>query len=383
MRTDRPDSPEVVDAAAGLVAAYVHIPFCRRLCPYCDFAVQVRGDTDRYVTALVAEIDAADPFARPLDAIAFGGGTPTSLAPDRLAEVLEHLAGRFGLAPGAEVSIEANPEDLDKDISAGLRSAGFTRISLGVQSLDPFVLQSLGRAHTPEMALTALGVARESFDSVSADLMFGTPGDQGWIDSVRGVIATDVDHLSLYALTVERGTALSRAITAGAPAPDPDEQADCYLAASALAEAAGLLRYETSNFARPGQASVYNLITWAQGEYAAFGNGAHRHRNGERSWNVRRVDRYEERALAGESPVSDRERMSVWGREVERVLLGLRRTAGVTAGVAGAALLATPAGGRLVAAGVMTAEGDRVRVTRPLLGDEVSRELLALAPREC
>ena len=149
------------------------------------------------------------------------------------------------------------------------------------------------------MALTALGVARESFDSVSADLMFGTPGDQGWIDSVRGVIATDVDHLSLYALTVERGTALSRAITAGAPAPDPDEQADCYLAASALAEAAGLLRYETSNFARPGQASVYNLITWAQGEYAAFGNGAHRHRNGERSWNVRRVDRYEERALAG------------------------------------------------------------------------------------
>lgn len=383
MRTDRPDSPAVVDAAADLVAAYVHVPFCRRLCPYCDFAVQVGGDTDRYVTALLAEIGAAEPFSRPLDAISVGGGTPTSLPPARLAEVVERLAVRFGLASDAEVSIEANPEDLDSGVASGLRDAGFNRISLGVQSLDPSVLRSLGRWHGREEAVAALGLARRVFPAVSADLIFGTPGDTTWIESVRGVLATDVDHLSTYALTVERGTALSRSIAAGAPAPDPDEQADCYQAATEAAEEAGLVRYETSNFARPGRACVYNLITWSQGEYAAFGNGAHRHRGGERSWNVRRVDRYQERVLAGDSPISGRERLTGWDREVERVLLGLRRAAGVTAGSAGSELLASPAGGRLVAAGVIVAEGDRVRVTRPLLGDEVSRELLALAPIEC
>jgi len=383
MRTDRPDNPAVVDAAAELVAAYVHVPFCRRLCPYCDFAVQVGGDTDRYVTALLAEIASAEPFSRPLDAVFVGGGTPTSLPPRRLAEVVEQLASRFGLAPGAEVSIEANPEDVDAGVAAGLRTAGFNRISLGVQSLDFSVLRSLGRSHGPEEAVAALGVARRIFPSVNADLIFGTPGDATWIESVRGVLASDVDHLSVYALTVERGTALSRAVAAGAAAPDPDEQADCYQAATAAAEAAGLVRYETSNFARPGRACVYNLITWAQGEYAAFGNGAHRHRDGERSWNIRRVDRYEERVFAGESPVSGREHLTGWNREVERVLLGLRRAAGVPAGSAGSALLASPAGERLVAAGVIAADGDRVRVTRPLLGDEVARELLALEPIEC
>jgi oxygen-independent coproporphyrinogen-3 oxidase len=218
---------------------------------------------------------------------------------------------------------------------------------------------------------------------VNADLIFGTPGDAGWDDSVAGVLAAGVDHLSVYALTVERGTALSRAVAAGAPAPDPDEQADAYLSAQAAAESAGLVRYETSNYARPGHACDYNLITWAQGEYAAFGNGAHRHRAGERSWNVRRVDRYVERVLAGEDAVSGRERLTGWDREVERVLLGLRRAAGVAAGVAGTALLAAPAGRRLLSAGVIACEDGRIRVSRPLLGDEVAREVLALPSVEC
>ncbi|OFW64607.1 MAG: hypothetical protein A2135_06115 [Actinobacteria bacterium RBG_16_67_15] len=160
-------------------------------------------------------------------------------------------------------------------------------------------------------------------------------------------------------------------------------QADAYLLAEAAAEAAGLVRYETSNYARPGHACIYNLITWAQGEYAAFGNGAHRHRGGERSWNVRRVDRYEERVLAGESATSGSERLSGWEREVERVSLGLRRTAGVRPGLAGAALLSAPAGDRLIAAGVIAVGDDRIRVTRPLLGDEVARAVLALDPIEC
>ena len=383
MRTDRPDAPALVDAAGPLVAAYVHIPFCRRLCPYCDFAVQVGGDTARYVAALLAEIDAAEPFPGPLDAIYVGGGTPTSLPAPGLAAIVARLAARFGLAPDAEVSLEANPEDVSPPAAAAWRRAGFNRISLGVQSLDSVVLTALGRGHDPATARAALAAVRDAFPSVNADLIFGTPGDGGWAESVAGVLAAGVDHLSVYALTVERGTALSRAVAAGAPAPDPDVQADAYLLAEAAAEAAGLVRYETSNYARPGHACIYNLITWAQGEYAAFGNGAHRHRGGERSWNVRRVDRYEERVLAGESATSGSERLSGWEREVERVSLGLRRTAGVRPGIAGAALLAAPAGDRLIAAGVIAVGDDRIRVTRPLLGDEVARAVLALDPIEC
>jgi oxygen-independent coproporphyrinogen-3 oxidase len=233
-----------------------------------------------------------------------GGGTPTSVEPEELGRIIEALAGRFGLAAGAEVSVEANPEDLTTEVAGRLADAGFNRVSLGVQSFDGAVLRALGRRHTPEQADAALAAARSVFRSVNADLIFGTVGGR----SVAGVRATGSITL-LYALTMARGTALSRAVAAGAPAPDPDVQADAYLLAEAAAEAAGLVRYETSNYARPGHACIYNLITWAQGEYVAFGNGAHRHRGGERSWNVRRVDRYEERVLAGESAVSGRERL--------------------------------------------------------------------------
>ena len=370
-------------AAIGLVAAYVHIPFCRRQCPYCDFAVQVGGDVETYLAALLAEIRAAEPFPRPLDAVYVGGGTPTSLSGSALGQILAALADRFGLAAGSEVSIEANPEDVTVPSAAAWRGFGFSRISLGVQSLDAATLVSLGREHDPDQARRSLAVARAAFPSVNADLIFGTPGDRGWADSVAGVLSSGIDHLSVYALTVERGTPLSRAVAAGAPAPEPDEQADAYQAAEAQAEDAGLVRYETSNYARPGHACIYNLITWAQGEYVAFGNGAHRHRDGERSWNLRRVDRYQERALATGNAVSGAERLGRWEREVERVLLGLRRAAGVRSGPAGSALLESPAGARLVDAGVLAAEGDRIRVIRPLLGDEVSRALLALDPREC
>jgi oxygen-independent coproporphyrinogen-3 oxidase len=167
------------------------------------------------------------------------------------------------------VSLEANPEDVTPQAASDWRDAGFNRISLGVQSLDAAVLAALGRGHDPAAARAALGTAREAFPSVNADLIFGTPGDGGWAESVAGVLEAGIDHLSVYALTVERGTALSRAVAAGAPAPDPDVQADAYLLAQAAAEVAGLVRYETSNYARPGHACVYNLITWAQGEYAA------------------------------------------------------------------------------------------------------------------
>jgi oxygen-independent coproporphyrinogen-3 oxidase len=172
-------------------------------------------------------------------------------------------------------------------------------------------------------------------------------------------------------------------VAAGAPAPDPDHQAALWEEADRLAAAVGLVRYETSNFARPGHACLYNLITWAQGDYEGFGAGAHRHRGGVRSWNLRRVERYLERVEAGLSPTSGEERLGAWERERERLVLGLRRAAGAAAGEAGGRLLASAAGERLVASGVLEVAEGRLRVARPLLGDEVSRAVLALDPGDC
>lgn len=383
MRIDgaAPDDPVLADAAAAWVGAYVHVPFCRRVCPYCDFAV-VEGREDLrapYLTALRAEIEAGDPFPRPLDAVFVGGGTPTSITPDALGAVLDALRSRFGFAPDVEVSIEANPEDVDASTAEGLVAAGFDRISLGVQSFDPAVLSSLGRRHTPDQADRALASAREHFRSVNVDLIFGTVGESAssWSESVDRALGAGVDHLSTYALTVERGTPLGRAVAAGAAAPDPDDQADKYLAAGEAARTSGLVHYETSNFARPGHACRYNLLTWAGGEYAAFGNGAHRYRSGVRSWNVRRIDRYVERSP---SAISGEERLEEWASLRELAMVGLRRTAGIAPGPIGTALRASAEAASLAAAGVLEMTGERIRVLQPLLGDEVSRVVLGLRP---
>jgi putative oxygen-independent coproporphyrinogen III oxidase len=386
MLTESPDSVAVAESATEQVAAYVHIPFCRRVCPYCDFAVVAgTGLADRYAQALIAEIQRAPRFDRPLDAVAFGGGTPTALPVQELAAILEVLERSFGFAPEVEISIEANPEDLDSDTAHGLRTAGFNRVSLGVQSFDDDVLQRLGRVHSATQAAAAITTAQAVFDSVNVDLIFGADGEtlESWRSSLETALGTGVDHLSAYSLTVERGTALSRAVAAGAAAPDPDLQAEEWLMTLDMASVAGLVRYETSNYARPGHQVLYNLITWGQGEYEAFGNGAHRHRTGVRSWNIRRVDRYVEAVEVGVSPTSGEERPGSWEQEVERVMLGLRRAAGVRAGAAGDALMASADGEALAAAGVIEMVGDRLVVARPLLGDEVSRRLLALPLGDC
>ena len=206
-----------------------------------------------------------------------------------------------------------------------------------------------------------------------------SPGS--WDATVADAIALEPDHLSGYALTVERGTELSRLVTAGRePAPDPDDQADAYELLVAEAAAAGLRHYEVSNFARPGHACRYNLSTWAQGEYIAFGLGAHDHRNGRRSRNVRRLDVYLDTVGRGERPRAGSEITTAHGREQERLMLGLRRRAGVVAGPIGRALLGTTGGQRLVDAGVLGCDGDRLVVLRPLLTDEVTRAVLALEP---
>jgi oxygen-independent coproporphyrinogen-3 oxidase len=339
----------------------------------------VAAPEDRYVRAVLAEI-AMEPEWSRLDTIYVGGGTPTRLPPARLGEMIAALRHRFGLVPGAEVSLEANPEDWSPAVAEGLVAAGFDRVSFGAQSFDSVVLDSLGRLHAPSDTTRAVAEARAAgFRSINVDLIFGTPGESmaSWRDSVGLAIESGIDHLSAYALTVERGTALSRSVLAGAPAPDPDEQADRYEALETMAAAAGLIRYEVSNWARPGHAVDYNLITWAQGEYLAFGLGAHGHRAGVRRRNVRRLEAYLAAVEEGRRPEAGADVLDPWAAEQERVILGLRRTAGVVAGDAGAALLALPEGERLVAAGVIAGSGDRIVVRRPLLTDAASRAVLS------
>jgi oxygen-independent coproporphyrinogen-3 oxidase len=381
-----PDGVHLADRARDWAAAYVHVPFCARVCPYCDFAV-VEGHDDqaaRYVAALQTEID-MEPEWRPLDAVNLGGGTPSRLRADLLGSIVEGLRRRFGLNTGAEVSLEVNPEDWNDRLAEGLQTAGFNRVSFGAQSFDPDVLQALGRAHTPREAAQAVPVARRAgFRSINLDLIFGLPGEtaDSWRRTIERALELEPEHLSLYALTVERGTALSRSIAAGAPGPDPDRQADAYETARGLLRSAGLVHYEVSNWARPDHACIYNLITWAQGEYVAFGTGAHDHRDGVRRRNIRRLDAYLAAVERGARPRQGAERLGGWEREQERLLLGLRRVAGVVSGRAGRALLASPAGKRLQDARVLQVADGRIAVARPLLGDEVGRAVLALQPGE-
>jgi oxygen-independent coproporphyrinogen-3 oxidase len=382
-----PASAALADAAAAWRGAYLHVPFCARHCPYCDFAVVVGADdlAGAYVEALIAEIGMEDPWG-PLDAVFIGGGTPSRLPEGALRRIVEALRERFGFVPGAEIGLEANPEDWTGDYAAAVAAAGFNRVSLGLQSFDPEVLQRLGRWHDPATAEAAVENAhRAGFASINVDLIYGTPGEtlDAWEHSVRRAVATGPHHVSAYALTVEKGTPLSRAVAAGAPAPEPDDQADKYEAWERAMEAAGFVRYEISNAARPGHACRYNLLTWARGEYLAFGTGAHGHRDGVRRRNIRRLDAYLDRVAHGERPESGREVLGPAAREQERLFLGLRRVAGACAGPGGRALLASAWGKRLQSAGVIAVAGDRIRVVKPLLADEAARAVLAVSPGEC
>ncbi|MGH8958693.1 MAG: radical SAM family heme chaperone HemW [Acidimicrobiia bacterium] len=387
MSIDRPDSAELADRAGGWASAYVHIPFCSRLCPYCDFAVVTGRDAEagRYLEALEAEIN-TEPVWKALDSVYFGGGTPSLIEPSRLGQILLRLGQQFGINAGAEISLEANPEDWTAAKAFALREAGFTRVSFGAQSFEQRTLIALGRRHRPHQIEEAVATARAAgFPSVNLDLIYGSPSEglPNWISSVDQAVALGLDHLSCYGLTVEPGTDLYRQVAAGGPAPDPDLQADQWEAANALATAAGLVRYEVSNWARPGHAVRYNLAVWAQADYLGFGLAAHRFRDGVRSHNFRHLDTYLESIEGSVSPIAGYERVSGWDRELERLFLGLRRAAGAVCGDGGDALLSSEEGKRLREAGVIASDRDRLVVRKPLLTDAAARAVLALSRPDC
>jgi putative oxygen-independent coproporphyrinogen III oxidase len=321
---------------------YVHVPFCLARCGYCDFntytAAELGSGASResYAGLAIQEIRLArkvlGPDAGPAATVFFGGGTPTLLPPGDLAAILAAVDGEFGLAPGAEVTTEANPETIDQRSLAELRASGFTRISIGMQSAVSRVLTVLDRKHRPGRPEQCVEWARSAgFEHVSLDLIYGTPGesDEDWIASLRSAVSAGPDHISGYALIVEQGTRLAARIGRGeVAAPDDDVMADRYLAADELLTAAGLRWYEISNWAAsPDAMCQHNLLYWTGGDWWGIGPGAHSHVGGTRWWNVRHPAAYGARIAAGVSPGQAREILTPSERRTERIML-LTRLAG-------------------------------------------------------
>ncbi|WP_214466882.1 radical SAM family heme chaperone HemW [Microbacterium flavescens] len=318
---------------------YLHVPFCRVRCGYCDFNTytsdELRGARqDQYADTLLREVELARGVLersgplRPASTVFFGGGTPTLLPPGDLGRMLEGVRDAFGIAEGAEVTVEANPDTVTDAVAAELAASGVTRMSVGMQSAVPHVLAALDRTHDPANVRTAVGAARAAGLDVSIDLIYGAPGESldDWRASLETAISLAPDHVSAYALIVEDGTKLARQIRRGeVPAPDDDLQADMYELADELLAAAGFDWYEVSNWSRgTDQRSRHNLAYWQGTDWWGFGPGAHSHIAGVRFWNVKHPAAYAQRLSAGESPGAGREVPDAEARTLENVLLRTR-----------------------------------------------------------
>lgn len=362
---------------------YVHVPFCRLVCAYCDF-VTVGGranDIDRYTDALLAEL-ALRPAPGELRTIYFGGGTPSLLSGEQVARIVAAATGRWSAVALEEVTLEANPSERETPDWAGLRIAGVDRISLGVQSLRDADLESLARGHTAREAREAYASVREAgFDNVSIDLIYGIGGQSldDWRNGLADAIALEPDHLSCYALQL----ALEPDEWAAPPRPgalrwrnrmvprqDDGLAAEQYRLAEELLGAAGYQHYELSSWARPGRESRHNSAYWARRAYTGLGTGAHSYDGAaERSWNTRDLDAYLARAEAGERPLEGAEALDEPTRAFEAIALGLRRVAGLSRSAFTTEFGTDPvvryaaALGETVAAGLVEVDGDTVRFT--------------------
>ncbi len=335
--------PPQVNVAARPLSFYVHVPFCASRCGYCDFNTYTAEELGEGVTRstyaddVIAEIDLARSVLGdgelPIRTVFFGGGTPTLLPTSDLVRILGAIRDRFGLADDVEVTTEANPDSVDAQSLGELRAGGFTRISFGMQSAAPSVLQILDRTHTSGRAVQAVAEAKAAgFEHVSLDLIYGTPGESAdqWRESVQAVIDAPVDHVSAYALVVEEGTRMALKVRRGElPLPDDDVAAARYELADELFSAAGLNWYEVSNWARPGGECRHNVAYWRGDHWWGVGPGAHSHIDGVRWWNVKHPAEYATRLRAAHSPGAGREILTDDDRAVEHVLLGIRLRAGL------------------------------------------------------
>lgn len=332
------------DVATTPFGFYLHVPFCATRCGYCDFNTYTASELtardgsatvtqSSYIDLMLAEIRMARRVlgeqAPTVSTIFVGGGTPSLLPADHLISAITEIRNEFDVADDVEITTEANPESVSPSYLRRLREAGFTRLSLGMQSAVPHVLRVLDRTHTPGRALDAVAEARSAgFGHINLDLIYGTPGesDEDWQTSLDAALSARPDHVSAYALIVEEGTALAGKIARGhIPAPDDDVLADRYEQADLAMRRAGLLWYEVSNWARDESARCrHNEIYWQGGNWWGVGPGAHSHVGGTRWWNVKHPAAYASRVEAGLSPGHGREVLDGRQRQMEHVMLQLR-----------------------------------------------------------
>ncbi len=380
-----------MEPAAGSVRSlYIHVPFCERRCEYCDFVSLAGRDGEAaYIDALRAEIRALGERLGPLrlDTVFVGGGTPSFVAPTRLAGVLREVRAAFILSSDCEVTLEANPSSVSVARARDWVEAGFNRVSVGIQSLEPDVLGFLGRVHDRERAIRAVGEVRAAgFRRVSCDLIYAVPGldDGRWTATLERVIALGPEHVSAYELTVEPGTPLHARVRRGqSPSVDPDAALRQHRLAVEILGGAGLRQYEVSNYARAGEECRHNLVYWRRGHYLAAGLGGHGHLPAAlapglglaappdavsvRYWHGRSLPAY--LAAASETlPIRGEEAVGAAEAEEERVLLGLRLAEGIVAGAA------TSRVAPLVAQGLLWQRGDRIGTTST--GQEVLDEVI-------
>lgn len=319
---------------------YIHVPFCRARCQFCAFYLEVYRENvaATFIAALKREISLYAGMNwvrwRQFGSIYFGGGTPTTLLPDQLADLLDTVHSRLPVASDVEVTLEAHPETVGRESLAVLRQAGFNRLSLGVESLKQKELVRVGRPGTVEDSLSAVAAAQEAgFDNVNLDLMYGLPGQSivDWEATVRGVVALGPSHLSCYALAVEEGTHLEHRVISGEVAgPDQALQYEMELLAHRVLEDAGYVRYEISNYCKPGFACRHNLLYWTDGEYLGLGPSAQSFVGGARFGNVADLESYVTALEAGTLSTDEHELLSDERQAREAVVFGLRLLDGVS-----------------------------------------------------
>ena len=316
---------------------YVHVPFCARRCVYCDFAIAVRRHVpvEEYLSAVRRELDLRFPEGGnwPIDTLYFGGGTPSRLGGEGVARLLDVLSNRITIDPGAEITLEANPEDVTREAAEQWRSAGINRLSLGAQSFDDDVLKWMHRVHDAATICSAVDNARAAgFADFSVDLIFALPNEvpRSWETDVRAALALAPTHISLYGLTTEDGSPLGRWRDRGLVSEAAEERYEReYLFAHETLGAAGFEHYEVSNFARPGHRARHNSTYWKNRPYAGVGPGAHEFNGLERRWNVDAYVEWVRRLSQSADPIGGSEVLDSENREAESVYLGLRTSNGL------------------------------------------------------
>ena len=389
-------SEALATLAGSRLGMYVHVPFCAVRCGYCDFNTYTLTElgpgasTSTFVDSALAELDVARRVlgsgAGPVDTVFVGGGTPTLLPAADLVRCVDGIRERFGLAPDAEVTTEANPDSVTAADLEVLAAGGFTRVSIGMQSVVPHVLATLERTHDPARVATAVAGAKAAGLATSVDLIYGTPGESlaDWRASLDAAVALEPDHVSAYALVVEEGTKLAAQVRRGEVAmPEGDDEADKYELADRVLAQAGYGWYEVSNWSRDDTGRCrHNEGYWRGDAWWGVGPGAHSHVGGVRWWNVKHPRTYAARLAQGSSPAAGRETLTTEQRHDEEVLLGVRLREGLPVDVLDATGRTMVAG--LVADGLVdgrSAVADRrvvLTLRGRLLADTVVRRLLGV-----